>query len=222
MVAHPGARQGPWTVRTEVSQDVRVPLPPSPRIPPADTSTCRTGSWRRRGPACFSRTPWTAAKAFTRPCRYSTGSTRDTRVSPHRATWSRWHSRIPMGRCSASVSHCREPWDTFSRVDCCRCPTTTARPRSRWLPFGDDASPLHGRSVRHRTDLSFFAFVPESSTESPPGMRVLVADDDVIALTLMTAALAHLEHDVLAVGDAAAARERCQKESAPLVILDIT
>jgi len=75
--------------------------------------------------------------------------------------------------------------------------------------------------VRRRTGLSFFAFVPESSTESPQGMRVLVADDDVIALTLVTAVLADLEHDVVAVSDGAAAWERYQQEPVPLVILDI-
>ena len=52
-------------------------------------------------------------------------------------------------------------------------------------------------------------------------MRVLVADDDVIALTLVTAVLADLEHDVIAVGDGAAAWERYQQEPVPLVILDI-
>ncbi|MBA3672609.1 MAG: response regulator [Gemmatimonadaceae bacterium] len=52
-------------------------------------------------------------------------------------------------------------------------------------------------------------------------MRVLFADDDVIARALLAAVLADLGHDGTAVGDGIAAWNAFQAEPAPLVILDI-
>ncbi len=52
-------------------------------------------------------------------------------------------------------------------------------------------------------------------------MRVLFADDDVIARTLTAAVLADLAHDVCIVENGEQAWEQFQREPAPLVILDI-
>jgi len=52
-------------------------------------------------------------------------------------------------------------------------------------------------------------------------MRVLFADDDVIARTLMAAVLSDLGHDAEAVEDGALAWAAWQREPVPLVILDI-
>src|SRR3954469_21948079 len=52
-------------------------------------------------------------------------------------------------------------------------------------------------------------------------MRVLFADDDVIARTLLAAVLTHLGHEGRAAGDGASAWEMFQEAPAPLVILDI-
>jgi DNA-binding response OmpR family regulator len=52
-------------------------------------------------------------------------------------------------------------------------------------------------------------------------MRVLFADDDVIARTLMAAVLADLDHDVSMADNGAAAWEAFQRDPAPLVVLDI-
>jgi sigma-B regulation protein RsbU (phosphoserine phosphatase) len=52
-------------------------------------------------------------------------------------------------------------------------------------------------------------------------MRVLFADDDVIARTLLAAVLSSLGHEATAAEDGHEAWERFQAEPAPLVILDI-
>jgi two-component system, NtrC family, sensor kinase len=52
-------------------------------------------------------------------------------------------------------------------------------------------------------------------------MRVLFADDDVIARTLLAAVLADLDHDVTVADDGEAAWLAFQRDPAPLVILDI-
>jgi DNA-binding response OmpR family regulator len=52
-------------------------------------------------------------------------------------------------------------------------------------------------------------------------MRVLFADDDIIARTLMAAVLADLDHDVTVADDGEAAWLAFQRNPAPLVILDI-
>jgi DNA-binding response OmpR family regulator len=52
-------------------------------------------------------------------------------------------------------------------------------------------------------------------------MRVLFADDDVIARTLMAAVLADLDHDVSMADNGEAAWEAFQRHPAPLVVLDI-
>lgn len=52
-------------------------------------------------------------------------------------------------------------------------------------------------------------------------MRVLFADDDVIARTLLAAVLADLDHDVTITDDGAKAWEAFQGEPVPLVVLDI-
>ena len=52
-------------------------------------------------------------------------------------------------------------------------------------------------------------------------MRVLFADDDVIARTLLAAVLADLDHDVTIADDGAKAWEAFQSEPVPLVVLDI-
>jgi DNA-binding response OmpR family regulator len=52
-------------------------------------------------------------------------------------------------------------------------------------------------------------------------MRVLFADDDVIARTLTAAVLADLDHDVSIAENGAAAWEAFQRDPAPLVVLDI-
>jgi DNA-binding response OmpR family regulator len=52
-------------------------------------------------------------------------------------------------------------------------------------------------------------------------MRVLFADDDVIARTLLAAVLADLDHDVSVANDGEAAWQAFQRDPAPLVILDI-
>jgi sigma-B regulation protein RsbU (phosphoserine phosphatase) len=52
-------------------------------------------------------------------------------------------------------------------------------------------------------------------------MRVLFADDDVIARTLLAAVLTHLGHESRAAEDGARAWEMFQEAPAPLVILDI-
>jgi DNA-binding response OmpR family regulator len=52
-------------------------------------------------------------------------------------------------------------------------------------------------------------------------MRVLFADDDVIARALMAAVLADLEHDVTIVENGEQAWEVFQRDPAPLVVLDI-
>jgi two-component system, NtrC family, sensor kinase len=52
-------------------------------------------------------------------------------------------------------------------------------------------------------------------------MRVLFADDDVIARTLLAAVLADLDHDVSVASDGEAAWLAFQRDPAPLVILDI-
>ncbi|MDB4889990.1 MAG: response regulator receiver sensor signal transduction histidine kinase [Gemmatimonadetes bacterium] len=52
-------------------------------------------------------------------------------------------------------------------------------------------------------------------------MRVLFADDDVIARTLMAAVLADLDHDVSMEENGEAAWEAFQRDPTPLVVLDI-
>jgi DNA-binding response OmpR family regulator len=52
-------------------------------------------------------------------------------------------------------------------------------------------------------------------------MRVLFADDDVIARTLLAAVLADLDHDVTVAENGEAAWEAFQREPAPMVVLDI-
>ncbi len=52
-------------------------------------------------------------------------------------------------------------------------------------------------------------------------MRVLFADDDVIARTLLAAVLAELDHDVTVTDDGAMAWDAFQAEPFPLVVLDI-
>jgi DNA-binding response OmpR family regulator len=52
-------------------------------------------------------------------------------------------------------------------------------------------------------------------------MRVLFADDDVIARTLLAAVLTHLGHEGRAAADGASAWEMFQEAPAPLVILDV-
>ncbi|MDB4914621.1 MAG: response regulator receiver sensor signal transduction histidine kinase [Gemmatimonadetes bacterium] len=52
-------------------------------------------------------------------------------------------------------------------------------------------------------------------------MRVLFADDDVIARTLLAAVLADLDHDVTIADNGEAAWESFQRDPAPLVVLDI-
>ena len=52
-------------------------------------------------------------------------------------------------------------------------------------------------------------------------MRVLLADDDVIARTLLCAVLADFNHDVLVAEDGERAWELFQEEPVPLVVLDI-
>ncbi len=52
-------------------------------------------------------------------------------------------------------------------------------------------------------------------------MRVLFADDDIIARTLMAAVLADLAHDATIVDNGQAAWEAFQEGPAPLVVLDI-
>jgi DNA-binding response OmpR family regulator len=52
-------------------------------------------------------------------------------------------------------------------------------------------------------------------------MRVLFADDDVIARTLMTAVFADLGHEATIAEDGVGAWEAFQREQVPLVILDI-
>jgi DNA-binding response OmpR family regulator len=52
-------------------------------------------------------------------------------------------------------------------------------------------------------------------------MRVLFADDDVIARTLLCAVLADLGHEVVLVEDGERAWEMYQEEPVPLVVLDI-
>jgi DNA-binding response OmpR family regulator len=52
-------------------------------------------------------------------------------------------------------------------------------------------------------------------------MRVLFADDDIIARTLMAAVLADLDHDVSMEEDGEAAWEAFQRDPTPLVVLDI-
>ncbi len=52
-------------------------------------------------------------------------------------------------------------------------------------------------------------------------MRVLFADDDAIARTLLAAVLADLGHDAMAAEDGAQAWELFQAEPVPLVVLDI-
>ena len=52
-------------------------------------------------------------------------------------------------------------------------------------------------------------------------MRVLFADDDIIARTLLAAVLADLGHEATAAEDGAAAWEQFQREPVPLVVLDI-
>ena len=52
-------------------------------------------------------------------------------------------------------------------------------------------------------------------------MRVLFADDDVIARALVVAVLADLEHEVTVADDGAKAWEFFQREPVPLVILDV-
>jgi len=52
-------------------------------------------------------------------------------------------------------------------------------------------------------------------------MRVLLADDDVIARALLTAVLTDLDHDVCIADDGEAAWEAFQRDPAPLVVLDI-
>jgi DNA-binding response OmpR family regulator len=52
-------------------------------------------------------------------------------------------------------------------------------------------------------------------------MRVLFADDDVIARTLMAAVLADLDHEVTVANDGEAAWEAFQRHPTPLVVLDI-
>jgi two-component system, NtrC family, sensor kinase len=52
-------------------------------------------------------------------------------------------------------------------------------------------------------------------------MRVLFADDDIIARTLLAAVLADLDHDVTVADDGEAAWLAFQRNPAPLVILDI-
>ena len=52
-------------------------------------------------------------------------------------------------------------------------------------------------------------------------MRVLFADDDVIARTLTAAVLADLDHDVTAVDNGAQAWEEFRRAPSPLVVLDI-
>ena len=52
-------------------------------------------------------------------------------------------------------------------------------------------------------------------------MRVLFADDDIIARTLLAAVLTHLGHEATAAEDGAQAWEMFQQSPAPLVILDI-
>jgi DNA-binding response OmpR family regulator len=52
-------------------------------------------------------------------------------------------------------------------------------------------------------------------------MRVLFADDDVIARTLLAAVLADLDHDVTVADDGEEAWQAFQRDPTPLVILDI-
>jgi DNA-binding response OmpR family regulator len=52
-------------------------------------------------------------------------------------------------------------------------------------------------------------------------MRVLFADDDVIARTLLAAVLADLDHDVTVAENGESAWEAFQREPTPLVVLDI-
>ena len=52
-------------------------------------------------------------------------------------------------------------------------------------------------------------------------MRVLFADDDVIARTLLTAVLADLDHEVTVVDDGEKAWAEFQHAPTPLVLLDI-
>jgi len=52
-------------------------------------------------------------------------------------------------------------------------------------------------------------------------MRVLLADDDVNARTLLAAVLADLDHDVCVAADGESAWEAFQRDPAPLVVLDI-
>jgi DNA-binding response OmpR family regulator len=52
-------------------------------------------------------------------------------------------------------------------------------------------------------------------------MRVLFADDDIIARTLLAAVLTHLGHEATAAEDGAQAWEMFQQAPAPLVILDV-
>jgi CheY-like chemotaxis protein len=52
-------------------------------------------------------------------------------------------------------------------------------------------------------------------------MRVLYADDDVIARTLLAAVLTHLGHELRGASDGQRAWEMFQEEPAPLVVLDV-
>ncbi len=52
-------------------------------------------------------------------------------------------------------------------------------------------------------------------------MRVLFADDDIIARTLMTAVLADLNHEATVVDNGQSAWDAFQKDPVPLVVLDI-
>jgi DNA-binding response OmpR family regulator len=52
-------------------------------------------------------------------------------------------------------------------------------------------------------------------------MRVLFADDDVIARTLLAAVLTHLGHELRSASDGGRAWELFQEKPAPLVILDV-
>src|SRR5881398_3727397 len=53
-------------------------------------------------------------------------------------------------------------------------------------------------------------------------MRVLYADDDVIARTLLAAVLTHLGHEQCSASDGGQAWELFQASPVPLVILDLT
>src|SRR5215207_4942954 len=52
-------------------------------------------------------------------------------------------------------------------------------------------------------------------------MRVLFADDDAIARTLLCAVLADLGHDVMVADDGESAWQKFQESPVPLVVLDI-